>query len=268
MSINREYNLKKQIVSKMREEMTTILFPSATHPSSESIFKLMDELDEFDLHNSMKYMILSEKIIWQIETFQSYDNVSDKDLVLLFLSFDRLRAFHDIATYQDKLITCLVSIMSGCQAICHINTRIRPDRALAQCWGLECFAEQSTVADTLNQFTRCHVSQLRQAVNTIYLREGRAVQHDYTKQGLLILDVDLTGLPASKHAEGSRKGYFSGKKGGVDANSPVSAPLSIMKICSVSCILVIRRRKRVYLRRSNSLKPCCSSMNVTNAVMS
>ena len=31
---------------------------------------------------------------------------------------------------------------------------------------------------------------------------------------ILILDIDLTGLPASKHAEGSRKGYFSGKKGG------------------------------------------------------
>ena len=134
-------------------------------------------------------------------------------------------------TSQDKLITCLVSIMSGCQTICHINTRIRPDRVLAQCWGLEYFAEQSTVADTLNHFTALHVTQLRQAVNTIYVREGRAVQHDYTSQGLLILDVDLTGLPASKQAQGSRKGYFSGKKGGVDANWPASVPLSIMKIC-------------------------------------
>jgi len=171
-------------------------------------------------------------------------------------------------TSQEKLITCLVSIMSGCQAISHIDTRIRPDRALAQAWGMECFARQSIVADTLNQFTPCHVAQLRQAVNTIYLREGRAVQHDYNTQGLLILDVDLTGLPASKHAEGSRKGYFSGKKGGVDANSPASAPRSIMKICSVFYILAIRHRKRAYLRRSNSSKPCCSSMIVTNEVVS
>lgn len=134
-------------------------------------------------------------------------------------------------TSQDKLITCLVSLMSGCQSISHINTRIRPDRALAQAWGLECFAEQSSVANTLNRFTEIHVAQLRQAVNTIYWREGRAVHHDYNSQGLLILDVDLTGLPASKHAQGSRKGYFSGKKGGVDANSPALAPLSITKIC-------------------------------------
>ena len=123
-------------------------------------------------------------------------------------------------TSQDKLITCLVSIMSGCQSISHINTRIRPDRALAQAWGLECFAEQSTVADMLNRFTTFHVEQLRQAINTIYLREGQAVQHDYTRQGHLILDIDLTGLPASKQAEGSRKGYFSGKKGGVDDSWP------------------------------------------------
>ena len=134
-------------------------------------------------------------------------------------------------TSQDKLITCLVSMMSGCPAISHIDTRIRPDRALAQAWGLECFARQSLVADTLNRFTEIHVAQLRRAVHAIYLREGRAVQHDATRQGLLILDVDLTGLPASKQAQGSRKGYFSGKKGGVDDNWPASVPLSIMKPC-------------------------------------
>ena len=121
--------------------------------------------------------------------------------------------------------------MSGCQAISHIDTRIRPDRALAQAWGLECFAQQSIVADTLNRFTESHVAQLRQAINAIYVREGRAVQHDNTSQGLLILDVDLTGLPASKQAQGSRKGYFSGKKGGVADNWPASVPLNIMKPC-------------------------------------
>ena len=121
-------------------------------------------------------------------------------------------------TPQDKLLTCLVSIMSGCQAICHIDTRIRPDRALAQAWGLERFAQQSTVADTLNSFTERNVEQLRTALNTIYVREGQAIQHNYASEGLLILDIDLTGLPASKQAEGSRKGYFSGKKGGVDGN--------------------------------------------------
>src|SRR5215510_3806362 len=32
-------------------------------------------------------------------------------------------------TPYDKLLTCLVSIMSGCHTICQIDTRIRPDKA-------------------------------------------------------------------------------------------------------------------------------------------
>jgi hypothetical protein len=62
---------------------------------------------------------------------------------------------------------------------------------------------------------------LRHALNSIYVREGHAIQHDATKNRPLILDIDLTGLPASTQAEGSRKGYCSGKKGGVDGNWPV-----------------------------------------------
>ena len=123
-----------------------------------------------------------------------------------------------VYTPYDKLLTCLVSIMSGCHAICQIDTRIRPDKALAQAWGLENFAQQSTVADTLDHFTDLSVQQLRAATGRIYLREGQAPRHDYARAGLLILDIDLTGLPASRHAEGSTKGYFSGKKGGTGDN--------------------------------------------------
>jgi hypothetical protein len=110
--------------------------------------------------------------------------------------------------------------MSDCQTICYINTRICPDRVLAQCWGLECFSEQSTVADTLNHFTTLHVTQLRQAVNTIYVREGRAVQHDYTSQGLLILDVDLTGLPPASRPKGAARAILAVKKGAWTPTGP------------------------------------------------
>jgi hypothetical protein len=108
--------------------------------------------------------------------------------------------------------------MSGCHAVCQIDTRIRPDKALAQAWGLANFAQQSTVADTLDRFTDLSVHQLRAATSRIYLREGQALRHDSAREGLLILDIDLTALPASQHAEGSTKGYFSGKKGGTGGN--------------------------------------------------
>jgi hypothetical protein len=131
------------------------------------------------------------------------------------LHLQQKRVFY---TPDDKLLTCLVSMMSGCHAVCQIDTRIRPDTALAQAWGLENFAQQSTVAETLDRFTAINVEQLREAISRIYLREGQAIRHNYERDGLLILDIDLTGLPASKHAEGSTKGYFSSKKGGTDGN--------------------------------------------------
>ena len=130
----------------------------------------------------------------------------------------QLRQKHISYTPYDTLLTCLVSILSGCHAISQINTRIRPDTALAQAWGFKSFTHQATIATTLDRFTDTNVQQLRAAISTIYLREGQAVRHRYPQQGLLILDMDLTGLPASKHAEGSTKGYFSGKKGGADGN--------------------------------------------------
>jgi len=58
--------------------------------------------------------------------------------------------------------------MRGGQSLSHIDTRLRPERAWAQAWGLECFAHQSIVADTLNRFAEIPGAPLRQAVNTMY----------------------------------------------------------------------------------------------------
>src|SRR4051794_10775965 len=53
---------------------------------------------------------------------------------------------------EAKLQDVLVSILAGCRAISTINTRIRPDLALAQAWDRKQFAEQSGVARTLDSF--------------------------------------------------------------------------------------------------------------------
>ncbi len=42
------------------------------------------------------------------------------------LHLQQKRVFY---TPDDKLLTCLVSMMSGCHAVCQIDTRIRPDTA-------------------------------------------------------------------------------------------------------------------------------------------
>ena len=118
---------------------------------------------------------------------------------------------------HEKLTDIIVSVLAGCISISQINTRLRPDSALARGWGREQFAEQSNIANTLNAFDDESIAQLREATESIYLKEGRAIKHDFAQE-LLTLDLDLTGLLASKKAEGSEKGYFSGKKTPMDAN--------------------------------------------------
>lgn len=145
-------------------------------------------------------------------------------------------------TPPEKLLTCLVSLLSGCRTIAQIDSRLRPDQVLATAWGLPAFAQQSTVADTLDSFTELNVAQLRAAIQRIYLREGHALQHDYQTAGPLILDIDLTGLPASKLAEGSCKGYFCGKKGLTGGNWSASVRRNITKPCSACCWRAIRVR--------------------------
>ena len=71
----------------------------------------------------------------------------------------------------------------------------------------------------LDAFTPLTVTQLRTAVEHIYVREGRALHHPFDQE-LLCLDIDLPGLPAGRHAEASAKGYCSGKKTAAGASSP------------------------------------------------
>ena len=85
--------------------------------------------------------------------------------------------------------------------------------------GRERCADQSTVADTLPSMPsprrRSRNCAGGQAVETIHRQQeqGRVFTHDF-EQELLILEVDLTGLTASKNAEESTKGkgYFPGKR--------------------------------------------------------
>jgi hypothetical protein len=90
---------------------------------------------------------------------------------------------------------------------------VRPDAPLPKAFGRDRCADQSTIQRTLNAFGEENVSQLREAVEVIQARLCRVFSHDYfASEGMLILEVDLTGLKASKSSEGSTKGYFSGER--------------------------------------------------------
>jgi hypothetical protein len=139
----------------------------------------------------------------------------------------------------EALIEVWVSMLAGCRSISQINTKIRPDVVLAQAWGRPRFAEQSTVARVLDVCQVEQVEQLRAGVEAMYRWIGQAPQHNWTDADLLI-DIDLTGLPAGRQAEGSTKGYFSGKKGHAAGNCVALGPLIMMRVWSPCCIQAIR----------------------------
>lgn len=111
-------------------------------------------------------------------------------------------------TPQEKLQDAFITIVSGAHGLSEVNTRVRPDRALQRAFGRSACAEQSVVQETLDRCTAANVGQMEEAVDAIFRGHAEAFRHDYERD-LLLLDVDLTGLPCGKRAEQSEKGYFS-----------------------------------------------------------
>jgi hypothetical protein len=114
-------------------------------------------------------------------------------------------------TPAEKLVTGLVLILAGGRALYQSNWLLRSNTPLAWAWGQVEFAEQSTISDTFDTLEPEGLQGLQAAFATITRTWSQTCCHDF-RRGDLILDGDLTGLPASRHAEGSRKGYFAGKK--------------------------------------------------------
>ncbi len=133
---------------------------------------------------------------------------------------------------ENKLTQVIWSILSGCEYMAMVNTRLRPERVLAQVNRIECFADQSTLSRCLNELTQMNLATLTQAVRQVSHRCSRTICHDW--RGFLLIDFDLSGLPCGKQAEGSQKGYFSGKKTRRGANWPVPVPSSTKKPCGPS----------------------------------
>jgi hypothetical protein len=148
---------------------------------------------------------------------------------------------------SDKLLDVLLSILTGCRALSQVNTRLRPERALARAWDRVSFAEQSSLARTLDQFSDVQIAQLRQGSQTLFRRQSGTLRHNLAADWLW-LDIDLTPLPASKHAEASTKGKISAKKTAMAANSHASLLHSITKRSSHSCTPATSRAARPICR--------------------
>jgi hypothetical protein len=112
-------------------------------------------------------------------------------------------------TPMEKLTDAFIAILAGAHGLCEVNTRVRADAALQHAFGRSACAEQSVVQETLDRCSGENVRQMEEAVDAIFRSHSRAYRHDH-RRGLLLLDVDLTGLPCGKSVEEARKGYLSG----------------------------------------------------------
>ena len=160
-------------------------------------------------------------------------------------------------TPTEKLIQVLLSILTGCEYLSVVNTRLRPERKLAQVWRTASFAHQSTLSDTLDALTQMNLEQLALSIGQISRSCSRTRRHDW--RGFLFLDFDLSGLPCGKTAQGSQKGYFSGKKTSLDANWHGSAPFLTWKRYGQTCFRETKPRLRACARRCRPSKLRLSS---------
>src|SRR5262249_355512 len=87
-----------------------------------------------------------------------------------------------------------------------INTRLRSDPALQRAFGRIACADQSVVQATLNACTSTNVAQMMVAMDAIMQQHSLAYRHEFSSS-MLLIDIDLTGLPCGKKCEDAAKGY-------------------------------------------------------------
>lgn len=103
----------------------------------------------------------------------------------------------------DKLYDAFISLLAGAHGLVEINSRLRADATLQAAFGRSRCAEQSVVQRTLNVCTSENVTQMEQAMETIYRQHSQGFRHDY-RASLQVLDVDMSGMPCGKKAAFAR----------------------------------------------------------------
>lgn len=159
---------------------------------------------------------------------------------------------------ENALLSLFVSMLAGCRSISQINTKIRPDLALANAWGMPRFVEQSTVARVLEQTKQEQREQLRSGIEAVYHWIGQAPRHNWETS--LLVDIDLTGLPCSAKSEGGVKGYFSEKKAATDGNYVELAQPSMTRALARCFIQAIRSVNTLCERQFGNKSRFCDSM--------
>jgi hypothetical protein len=127
----------------------------------------------------------------------------------LLLNFDLIAMKTRDHTPGEKLLDAFLLLLAGYPSLYLLNQHLRPDVPLAQSWGRSQLAEQSSISRLLDRFDAAALDGLRAVSWEFWRTHSQLPHHDWRKQ--LIIDLDLTPLRASPHAEASTKGYLGEK---------------------------------------------------------
>ncbi|MHC4792453.1 MAG: transposase [Planctomycetota bacterium] len=116
---------------------------------------------------------------------------------------------------SDKLVFLTLGMICGSETVSDINHTLRVDKPLIQAFGYNTCADQSVIQETLSACTEENVVQLEAGIETLFEQHNLSIAYikqAFSEQQVITVDLDLSGQPISKNAEGSSKGYFSGKR--------------------------------------------------------
>ena len=109
----------------------------------------------------------------------------------------------------------VLGILAGAETVYDINHTLRVDVPLLRAFGYDKCADQSGIQRTLSASIDENVVQFEDALQQVWTQHNQSIAllRDATRaQKIVTIDIDLSGHPASKNAQGARKGYFSGKR--------------------------------------------------------
>jgi Transposase DDE domain group 1 len=124
-----------------------------------------------------------------------------------------------VYSQQNKIETIAVSVAVGCRHIAEIQSRLVPDHAAAQLFGMERFPDQAQINHFLRACGPTQVTHLAEAHTRLLLANSRA--DDRTAwwtapngQRLLVVDLDQTSIVTrGTTATGATRGHFGRKRG-------------------------------------------------------
>lgn len=125
------------------------------------------------------------------------------------LNMGQIKQKNRTHTPGQKLLDAFLLILAGYPSLNALNTHLRPDPILATAWHRTALAEQSTISRTFDQMDESALLELRTISWDFWHQHSRLKYHDWRQP--LVVDLDLSPLPASAASEQSTKGYMGEK---------------------------------------------------------